>query len=100
MKKTPLNDVHRTLGGRMVDFGGWDMPVQYTAGGIEEHMSTRTHSGLFDVSHMGEIWVEGPDAISFVNGLTTNDVLNLVDGQAHYSAMSNDEGRIVYDLVV
>ena len=100
LKKTPLNDVHRTLGGRMVDFGGWDMPVQYTAGVIEEHMATRTHSGLFDVSHMGEIWVEGPDAISFVNGLTTNDVLNLVDGQAHYSAMTNDEGGIVDDLLV
>jgi len=84
----------------MVDFGGWDMPVQYTAGVIEEHMATRTHSGLFDVSHMGEIWVEGPDAISFVNGLTTNDVLNLVDGQAHYSAMTNDEGGIVDDLLV
>lgn len=100
LKKTPLNDAHRQLGGRMVDFGGWDMPVQYTAGVIEEHMATRTRSGLFDVSHMGEIWVEGPDAISFVNSLTTNDVLNLVDGQAHYSALTNENGGVVDDLLV
>lgn len=100
LKKTPLNDAHRALGGRMVDFGGWDMPVQYTAGVIEEHMVTRTRSGLFDVSHMGEIWVEGPDAISFVNRLTTNDVLKLVDGQAHYSAMTNENGGVVDDLLV
>ena len=82
LKKTPLNAEHRALGGKMVDFGGWDMPVQYTAGVIAEHMATRTRSGLFDVSHMGEIWVDGPDAISFVNGLTTNDVTKLVDGCA------------------
>ncbi|MFL6374612.1 MAG: hypothetical protein ACJ73D_08110, partial [Pyrinomonadaceae bacterium] len=62
LKKTPLNDVHRELGGRMVDFGGWDMPVQYKAGVIEEHIRCRTKSALFDVSHMGEIWVDGPDA--------------------------------------
>lgn len=100
LKKTPLNEVHRELGGKMVDFGGWDMPVQYKAGVIEEHMRTRTDAGLFDVSHMGEIWVEGPDAIAFVNRLTTNDVRNLVDGQAHYSALTNEKGGIVDDLLV
>lgn len=100
LKKTPLNSLHRELGGKMVDFGGWDMPVQYTAGVIEEHMRTRTAAGLFDVSHMGEIWVEGPDAISFVNGLTTNDVTKLVDGQAHYSAFTNENGGVVDDLLV
>lgn len=100
LKKTPLNRMHRELGGKMVDFGGWDMPVQYTAGVIEEHMRTRTAAGLFDVSHMGEIWVEGPDAISFVNGLTTNDVTKLVDGQAHYSALTNEAGGVVDDLLV
>jgi aminomethyltransferase len=100
LKRTPLNDVHRALGGKMVDFGGWDMPVQYKAGVIEEHMATRTRAGLFDVSHMGEIWVEGPDAIAFVNRLTTNDVTKLVDGQAHYSALTNDDGGIVDDLLV
>ncbi len=100
LKKTPLNATHRELGGRMVDFGGWDMPVQYPAGVIEEHMRCRTKAGLFDVSHMGEIWVEGPDAIAFVNRLTTNDVTQLVDGQAHYSALTNENGGVVDDLLV
>lgn len=100
LKKTPLNAVHRAAGGKMVDFGGWDMPVQYPAGVIEEHMATRTRAGLFDVSHMGEIWVEGPDAIAFVNGITTNDVTKLVDGQAHYSAFPNENGGVVDDLLV
>ena len=100
LKKTPLNEVHRELGGKMVDFGGWDMPVQYTAGVIEEHLRTRTAAGLFDVSHMGEIWVEGTDAIAFVNRLTTNDVTKLVDGQAHYSAFTNEMGGVVDDLLV
>ena len=74
LKKTPLNAIHRSSGGKMVDFGGWDMPVQYTAGVIAEHLATRERAGLFDVSHMGEIYVEGEDAIKFVNRLTTNDV--------------------------
>jgi len=100
LKRTPLNEAHRKLGGKMVDFGGWDMPVQYPAGVIEEHLRTRTRSGLFDVSHMGEIWVEGEDAIDFVNRLTTNDVTKLVDGQAHYSALTNDKGGVVDDLLV
>lgn len=100
LKKTPLNRIHRELGGKMVDFGGWDMPVQYTAGVIEEHIRTRTAAGLFDVSHMGEIWVEGSDAIAFVNRLTTNDVTKLVDGQAQYSALTNEQGGVVDDLLV
>ncbi len=100
LKQTPLNAVHRELGGRMVDFGGWDMPVQYPAGVIEEHMRCRTQAGLFDVSHMGEIWVDGRDAIAFVNRLTTNDVTQLIDGQAHYSALTNEHGGVVDDLLV
>jgi aminomethyltransferase len=100
LKKTPLNGVHKALGGKMVDFGGWEMPVQYKAGVIEEHMATRTRAGLFDVSHMGEIWVEGRDAIPFVNRITTNDVTKLVDGQAHYSALTNENGGVVDDLLV
>ena len=100
LKKTPLNAAHRELGGKMVDFGGWDMAVQYPAGVIEEHMATRTRAGLFDVSHMGEIWVEGEDSIDFVNRLTTNDVTKLVDGQAHYSALTNEKGGVVDDLLV
>lgn len=100
LKKTPLNEEHKKLGGKMVDFGGWEMPVQYTAGVIEEHLRTRNSCGLFDVSHMGEIWVEGEDAIDFVNRLTTNDVTKLVDGQAHYSALTNERGGVVDDLLV
>ncbi|HNU08664.1 MAG TPA: hypothetical protein PKO33_12930, partial [Pyrinomonadaceae bacterium] len=100
LKRTPLNDVHRSSGGKMVDFGGWDMPVQYEAGVIAEHLATRERAGLFDVSHMGEIWVDGPDAIAFVNHLTTNDVSNLDDGQAHYSALTNENGGVVDDLLV
>jgi aminomethyltransferase len=88
------------MGGRMVDFGGWDMPVQYPAGTIEEHLRTRTHAGLFDVSHMGEIDVKGPDAIAFVNRLTSNDVTKLVDGQAQYSALTTPQGTVIDDLLV
>jgi aminomethyltransferase len=100
LKKTPLNEAHRKAGGKMVDFGGWDMPVQYSAGVIAEHMATRERAGLFDVSHMGEIWVEGEDAIRFVNRLTTNDVTKLIDGQAHYSALCYENGTVVDDLLV
>jgi aminomethyltransferase len=100
LKRTPLNIVHRQMGGRMVDFGGWDMPVQYPAGTIEEHLRTRTHAGLFDVSHMGEIDVKGTDAIAFVNRLTSNDVTKLVDGQAQYSALTTPQGTVIDDLLV
>jgi aminomethyltransferase len=100
LKKTPLNEAHRALGGKMVDFGGWDMPVQYPAGVIAEHLATREKAGLFDVSHMGEIHVDGPDAIPFINSITTNDVTKLVDGQAHYSALTNENGGVVDDLLV
>jgi aminomethyltransferase len=100
LKRTPLNQVHRDLGGKMVDFGGWDMPVQYPAGTIEEHLRTRNHAGLFDVSHMGEIDVRGKDAIAFVNRITSNDVTKLVDGQAQYSALTTPEGTVIDDLLV
>jgi len=84
----------------MVDFGGWDMPVQYPAGTIEEHLRTRKHAGLFDVSHMGEVDVRGSDAIAFVNRITSNDVSKLVDGQAQYSALTTPQGTVVDDLVI
>jgi aminomethyltransferase len=100
LKRTPLNNVHRELGGRMVDFGGWDMPVQYPAGTIEEHLRTRTQAGLFDVSHMGEIDVRGRDAVSFVNRITSNDVSKLVDGQAQYSTLTTPQGTVVDDLLI
>ncbi|MFS8085128.1 MAG: glycine cleavage system aminomethyltransferase GcvT [Acidobacteriota bacterium] len=100
LKKTSLNEAHRRLGGRMVEFGGWDMPVQYSAGTMSEHLRTRTHSGLFDVSHMGEIDVHGPDAIAFVNRLVSNDASKLIDGQAQYSALTTPEGTVIDDLLV
>lgn len=100
LKQTPLNAAHRRMGGRMVDFGGWDMPVQYPLGTVEEHVATRTRAGLFDVSHMGEIEVRGADSIAFVNRLCSNDVTKLVDGQAHYSALTTPEGTVVDDLLV
>jgi aminomethyltransferase len=100
LKQTPLNAAHRALGGRMVDFGGWDMPVQYPAGTVEEHLRTRTRAGLFDVSHMGEILVRGPEAIPFVNRLVSNDASKLVDGQAHYSALTTPGGTVIDDLLV
>ncbi len=100
LKQTPLNAAHRRMGGRMVDFGGWDMPVQYPAGTVEEHLRTRTHAGLFDVSHMGEILVRGPEAIPFVNRLVSNDASKLVDGQAQYSALTTPEGTVIDDLLV
>jgi aminomethyltransferase len=100
LKQTPLNNAHRQLGARMVDFGGWDMPVQYPAGTIEEHLRTRNHAGLFDVSHMGEVDVRGADAIAFVNRIASNDVSKLVDGQAQYSALTTPQGTVVDDLVI
>ncbi|HEX8501169.1 MAG TPA: glycine cleavage system aminomethyltransferase GcvT [Pyrinomonadaceae bacterium] len=100
LKQTPLNATHRRLGGRMVEFGGWDMPVQYPAGTVEEHTATRTRSGLFDVSHMGEIEVRGADAVPFVNRLCSNDASKLVDGQAQYSALTTERGTVVDDLLV
>jgi len=100
LKKTALNNMHRSLGGRMVEFGGWDMPVQYPAGTIAEHLRTRTHAGLFDVSHMGEVDVRGRDAIPFVNRLVSNDASKLVNGQAQYSALTTPEGTVIDDLLV
>ncbi len=100
LKRTPLNSAHRRLGGRMVEFGGWDMPVQYAAGTMTEHLRTRSHAGLFDVSHMGEIDVRGADAIPFVNRLVSNDAAKLVNGQAQYSALTTPEGTVIDDLLV
>lgn len=84
----------------MVEFGGWDMPVQYPAGTVTEHLRTRTNAGLFDVSHMGEIDVLGPDAIAFVNRVTSNDASKLIDGQAQYSALTTPQGTVIDDLLV
>lgn len=99
MKQTALIDEHKKLGGRLIDFGGWELPVQYT-GVLDEHTACRTTCGLFDVSHMGEVFVEGPDAEAFLNYLVSNNVSKISIGQAQYSAMCNEEGGIVDDLIV
>jgi aminomethyltransferase len=99
LKKTPLNAKHRSLGARMVGFGGWDMPVEYT-GITEEHMAVRTAAGLFDVSHMGQIEIAGADALAAVQWLTSNDASRLSVGQAQYSALTTDAGTFVDDILV
>jgi glycine cleavage system T protein (aminomethyltransferase) len=99
MRKTPLNAVHRASGAKMVPFGGWDMPVEYS-GLISEHMAVRKAAGLFDVSHMGEFEVEGPGALAFLQRVTANNVAKLVDGQAQYSALPMPSGALVDDVIV
>lgn len=99
LKHTPLHDVHVAAGARMVDFGGWHMPVQYT--GIQaEHRHTRAEAGLFDVSHMGEIEIRGAQAIPALDRLIGNDLTRLADGQALYTCMCQPDGGIVDDLVI
>ncbi|MFH1380088.1 MAG: glycine cleavage system aminomethyltransferase GcvT [bacterium] len=99
MKKTPLSHVHEKLGGRMVEFGGWWMPIQYT-GIIAEHNAVRTSAGIFDLSHMGEFFIQGPDAEKFLQRLVTNDVSRMVDGRVMYTPMCNEQGGIVDDILV
>ena len=99
LKQTALVEEHKKLNGRMVDFGGWELPVQYS-GLLNEHTAVRTACGIFDVSHMGEILIEGEGALEFVNHLVTNDVSTLALNQALYSAMCNPTGGIVDDLVI
>lgn len=99
IRQTPLHDWHVRQGGRMVDFAGWRMPVQYT-GLMDEHTAVRERAGLFDVSHMGEIRLRGADALATVQRLTVNDASVIADGQAQYTAMVNDDGGIIDDLLV
>jgi aminomethyltransferase len=99
MKKTPLHAIHRELGGRMVPFAGWDMPVQY-AGPIPEHMAVRTRAGIFDVSHMGEIELTGPSALESIQYLTSNDAGRLSFNQIQYSALTTPEGTFIDDVLV
>lgn len=99
MRRTPLFALHQAAGGRFVDFGGWEMPVQFQ-GISAEHLHVRRHGGLFDVSHMGEIDVRGPDAVAAFNRLITNDLEAIADGQALYSPMCQPDGGIVDDLVI
>ena len=97
-RKTPLYDVHRALGARLVDFAGWEMPVQYTSV-IAEHEAVRSAAGLFDVSHMGEVEFRGPGALASANALITNDLGRIADGQAVYAGLLNEAGGFVDDVV-
>ncbi|MDB6167807.1 MAG: glycine cleavage system protein [Verrucomicrobia bacterium] len=99
LRRTPLRDFHAAHGGRLVDFAGWEMPVQYRSI-LEEHKAVRRAAGLFDVSHMGEVDVRGPEAGKFLNHLVTNDVAKLFPGRALYSPMCYPSGGVVDDLLV
>src|SRR3954451_22104889 len=97
-RRTPLYDAHRALGARLVDFAGWEMPVQYSSV-IAEHEAVRNAVGLFDVSHMGKVEFRGKGALETVNALITNDLARLQDGQAAYAGLLNDKGGFVDDVV-
>ena len=100
LKRTPLYDVHKTLGAKLIEFGGWEMPVQYS-GIIDEHLAVRSNLGIFDLSHMGEIEIRGAGALPLIQKLITNDAeRKLVDGRILYSPMCNEAGGIVDDVVV
>ena len=98
MKRTPLYEAHRRAGAKMVEFAGWEMPVQYR-GVIEEHLAVRRSAGLFDVSHMGEIEVRGADAVDFCQWISANDVGRMGDGQAQYNLLLNERGGAVDDVI-
>jgi len=99
MKKTTLNSIHKELGAKMVEFAGWEMPVQYE-GVRKEHLAVRQSAGLFDVSHMGEIEIRSKDAINFCQWITTNDLNKVADFQAQYTLLCNHEGGVVDDVII
>jgi aminomethyltransferase len=99
LRRTPLYDAHKTLGARLVPFAGWEMPVQY-AGVVKEHHAVRKAAGLFDVSHMGELVLEGPEAEAFIDSLVTADLTKLPEGKAVYCVACNEGGTILDDLIV
>ena len=99
MKQTPLYGIHKRLGAKFMEFAGYDMPLQYT-GIVDEHLTVRSRVGVFDVSHMGEIFIHGRDALSFCEWLTPNHVARLLPGQAQYSFLLNERGGVIDDLIV
>src|SRR5918993_2054930 len=98
LKKTPLHAKHRAHGARMVEFGGWDMPVEYS-GIVQEHNAVRTRAGLFDVSHMGQIEIAGRDALKAVQHIASNDASRLSVNQAQYSGLTTPQGTFVDDVL-
>ena len=99
MKKTAFNHLHRQMGARMLEFAGFEMPIEYS-GITDEHLAVRNSVGVFDVSHMGEIWVKGPGALDFLQYITTNDVSRLIPGKSQYTCFPNGKGGIVDDLII
>ncbi|HAN70363.1 MAG TPA: glycine cleavage system aminomethyltransferase GcvT [Actinobacteria bacterium] len=99
LKHTPLHDRHLAAGAKMADFGGWDMPIEYT-GTVAEHTAVREAVGVFDVSHMGKVAVDGPGAVAWLNSLLANDLDRIGAGQAQYSMLLNDSGGVIDDLIV
>jgi aminomethyltransferase len=100
LKRTPFYDIHVAAGAKMVAFAGFEMPIQYPQGITAEHNAVRTGCGVFDVSHMGEFIVRGPQAVEFVNHVTSNDVAALAVGQVHYSGILTEQGTFVDDCLV
>ncbi len=98
-RRTALNAQHRALGGRLVDFHGWELPIQYE-GILKEHAAVRTNAGLFDVSHMGQVWVKGPQALEFLQRVNTNDIGRIKPGKAIYSHLPNERGGVVDDVII
>ena len=99
LKKTPLNEVHRRMGAKMVEFGGWDMPVRYS-GDMEEHRAVRNAAGLFDLGHMGQVIVSGPDALPYLQWLVTNDMASLKVNSSRYAMMCRPDGGTIDDLFI
>ena len=99
LKRTPLFAAHQKMGGKLIEFGGWEMPVQYTSI-MDEHQAVRTAAGIFDISHMGEVAVTGAAALEFLNHVFTNDTRKLAAGQGQYTLMCNERGGVVDDLYV
>src|ERR1051325_9512646 len=99
LKRTPLFEAHQKLGGKLMEFGGWEMPVQYTSI-TDEHLAVRRAAGIFDISHMGEITVSGTAAEEFLNSVLTNNVRKLASGVGQYSLLCNERGGTVDDLYV
>jgi len=97
LKRTCLFSAHQKLGAKLIDFGGWEMPVQYTSI-TDEHLAVRKAAGIFDISHMGEVTVSGPHAAEFLNRTLTNDVNKLTPGQGQYTLMCNEHGGVIDDL--
>src|SRR5436190_6179236 len=97
LKRTALFEAHQKLGGKLIEFGGWEMPVQYTSI-TDEHLAVRKAAGIFDISHMGEVTVSGAAAEEFLNLVLTNDIRKLSPGEGQYTLMCNERGGVIDDL--